>query len=197
MQTKTYIFFGNVGAGKGTQITLLKKFLEEKTAKKVVYAYPGEYFRQMVTGEGFTNSLGKEIMQAGKLMPLFLVAFAVSSVVAKEMDSFEDHLIFDGFPRSIEQVTVFNSIVKFYKREQPEIVCIEISKEEAKKRLLGRGRSDDTEEGINKRFEEYEQNVLPALNLLKEQGVVIHSINGEQSVEGVRQEIFSKLKLTV
>lgn len=195
MQTKTYIFFGNVGAGKGTQIAFLKDFLSNKTEQKVVYAYPGEYFRTLIKEGGFTNDLGKTIMQAGKLMPLFLVAHAVSSVITKEVDSENNHIIFDGFPRSIEQVGVFESIIKFYNRMNPEIVYIDISKEEAKKRLLSRARADDTEEGIAKRFEEYEQNVLPALEILKSKGYVVHEVNGEQSVEKVTEELFAKLQL--
>ncbi len=195
MQTKTYLFFGNVGAGKGTQIALLNEFLVKKTGQKVVYAYPGEYFRALVKEDGLTNTLGKEIMHAGKLMPLFLVAHAVSSVITKEIDSKENHIIFDGFPRSLEQVNVFESIVKFYERESIEIVSISISEEEAKKRLLNRGRSDDTEEGIARRFEEYKNNVVPSLNLLIEKGYMLHEINGEQSIENVTKEMFEKLGL--
>lgn len=194
MQTKTYLFFGNVGAGKGTQISLLKDFLA-KDGSNVVYAYPGEYFRNLVSVDGYTNSLGKEILDKGNLMPLFLVAEAVTSPIVRDLKSQNDHIIFDGFPRSLAQVPVFESILEFYRRENPEIIYIDISKEESKKRLLARKRHDDTEDGIEMRFEEYEKNVLPALHALEEKKIKIHKINGEQTIEEVKKEMFEKLGL--
>jgi adenylate kinase family enzyme len=44
-----------------------------------------------------------------------------------------------------------------------------------------RARHDDTEAGIKKRFEEYENNVMPALSLLKEKGYKINEVSGEIS----------------
>lgn len=191
---KTYLFFGNVGAGKGTQIAYLKEFLA-KDGQEVVYAYPGEYFRSFTKEEGYSNALGKEILDRGNLLPLFLVAYATTAPIVRDLKSESDHIIFDGFPRSLEQVPVFSSIIKFYKRDNAEIVCIKISKEEAKRRLLARGRHDDTESGIDRRFEEYENNVVPALELLKSQGFKVHTINGEQTIEEVKVEMFEKLGL--
>lgn len=194
MQTKTYLFFGNVGAGKGTQIAFLRDFLS-KDGSTVVYAYPGEYFRNLVTGDGFTNKLGKEVLDRGNLMPLFLVAEAVTHPIVRDLKGQNDHIIFDGFPRSLAQVPVFDSIIEFYSRENPEIIYIDISKEESKKRLLARKRHDDTPEGIEMRFEEYEKNVLPALKALEEKNIKVYKINGEQTIEEVRKEMFEKLGL--
>ena len=104
-------------------------------------------------------------------------------------------MIIDGFPRSLEQVPVFESAMKFYGRKNIEVVYLDISREEAVKRLQARGRHDDTEEGIAERFNEYENNVLPALNLLKEKGYVIHHINGMQHIDDVHADIRKVLKL--
>lgn len=189
MSPKTYLFFGNIGAGKGTQVALLREFLGKNTGKKTVYAYPGQEFRNLLQSEGFTNARAKEILHRGNLLPLFLVSYAVASVLLKDVSSDEDHIVFDGFPRSVEQVSVFNSIVDFYGRKNSEIIYIEISKEEAVKRLMLRGRADDTETGIQSRFGEYENNVLPALKELEAQGIRVHKINGEQTVEAVFNDI--------
>ena len=195
MEAKTYLFFGNIGAGKGTQIALLKELLEKNTGKKVLHASPGQEFRNFLQLEGFTNSRAREILNRGNLLPLFLVSYAVGSLLIKEIASDDDHIIFDGFPRSVEQVTVFNSIVDFYARKNLEIIYIDISKEEAVRRLMLRSRADDTDTGIQSRFGEYERNVLPALKVLEEQGIKIHKINGEQAVEGVFNDI--KLSLSI
>jgi adenylate kinase len=192
---KTYLFFGNVGAGKGTQISILKAHLERLGENKVVYAYPGNEFRKFVTGTGYSNVLGKEILYRGQLMPLFLVSQAFANVVVNDLQSSEDHLILDGFPRSLEQVPVYESAMQFYGRKNIEIIYINISKEQAIARLKERGRHDDTDQGIAQRFSEYENNVLPALNLLREKGAVIHDINGEQHIDEVSSDIRKALAI--
>ena len=69
-----------------------------------------------------------------------------------------------------------------------------MGKDEAMKRNLLRGRHDDTPEGLSKRFDEYVNNVIPAMNYFQGKvGYTIYTINGEQSVEGVHQEIINKL----
>ncbi len=57
-----------------------------------------------------------------------------------------------------------------------------------------RGRSDDTDEGIAKRFDEYMNNVVPAMNYFKgKKGYEIFTINGEQSIEDVHKDICAAL----
>ncbi len=194
MTPRTYLFFGNVGAGKGTQIELLKNKLE-KAGGRVVYAYPGNEFRALSATNSFTSKKVKESMDQGNLQPVFLVGTMVTNVLLRDVESEADHIIFDGFPRSIKQVEVFEEMISFYARDAVEIVYITISKEEATRRMKLRGRSDDTDTGIAKRFDEYEKNVSPALSLLKEKGYNIYEINGEQSVEGVHQSIMTELSL--
>jgi adenylate kinase family enzyme len=85
-------------------------------------------------------------------------------------------------------------MMEFYKRENINIIYIEISKEEAIKRLKFRGRHDDTNEGIAKRFDEYKNNVVPAMNYFKDkENYKIYTINGEQTVENVHKDIIKAL----
>jgi adenylate kinase family enzyme len=106
----------------------------------------------------------------------------------------EKNLIADGYPRAVTQSMSFEEMLKFYKREDIKIIYIEISKEEAVKRLKLRGRHDDTDEGIATRFDEYANNVVPAMNYFKNKtGYTIYTINGEQSVENVHQDIIKTL----
>ena len=106
----------------------------------------------------------------------------------------EKHLIADGYPRTIMQSGTFEAMMKFFKREIVNVIYIEVGKEEAIKRMMLRARHDDTEEGIAKRFDEYENNVIPAMNYFKDKkGYTIYTINGEQTVENVHKEIIKKL----
>jgi adenylate kinase family enzyme len=52
----------------------------------------------------------------------------------------------------MEQATLIDSFMRFYKRESPTVIRIEIPDEEALKRLMSRGRSDDKPESIRARL---------------------------------------------
>jgi adenylate kinase family enzyme len=108
----------------------------------------------------------------------------------------DNHIFADAFPRTVGQAEAFESAMNFYKRSNVKIVYIEVGKEEATKRMKLRGRSDDTDEGIARRFDEYVNNVIPAMNYFEgKDGYEICKINGEQSVEDVHKEIIAKLGL--
>lgn len=194
MEAKTYVFFGIVGAGKGTQIELLKQDLAAIDGRAIVYAYPGSEYRKITSGTTYTGSLIKDKLDRGELQPDFLTIAIFSNKLISELTP-ESHLIADAYPRTPGQTEAFVAAMQFYKRTSVEIIFIEVSKEEVIKRMKLRGRSDDTDEGINRRFFEYETNVLPALEALKGYGYTLHKINGEQSVEAVHSDIKTALGL--
>ena len=67
-------------------------------------------------------------------------------------------------------------------------------RDEGIRRNLLRGRHDDTQEGLAKRFDEYANNVVPAMNYFKDkENYKIYTINGEQSVENVHKDIIAAL----
>jgi adenylate kinase family enzyme len=106
----------------------------------------------------------------------------------------EKNIIADGYPRAVAQAKNFEQMMEFYKRKNIKIIYIEVDKEEAVKRITSRGRHDDTSDGIKKRFEEYTQNVLPAMEYLRDkENYKIYTINGEQTIENVHQELIATL----
>lgn len=189
MNPKTYVFFGIVGAGKGTQIELLNKLLAEREpGRKIVYAYPGAEYRTITNSGSYTGSLVRAKLERGELQPNFLTVTVFSSILVHEMTE-DCHVIADGYPRTLEQVDAFLAAMEFYGRSNVEIVYIEVSKEEVIRRMKLRGRSDDTDEGIERRFFEYETNVVPSMKELEAKGCKLYTINGEQSVEAVHEDI--------
>ncbi len=194
MQTKTYVFFGIVGAGKGTQIEFLKNILGKDNAKKIVFVAPGIEYRALTASGSYTGQNVKTTIEKGQLQPDFLTISICTSIMIKEMTE-DCHLIVDAYPRTLGQSDAFMNAMGFYKRENIEIVYIEISKDEAIKRMKLRGRADDTDEGINRRFWEYENNVVPAMNDLEKNGCRLYKINGEQAIEAVHEEIKKVLAL--
>ena len=195
MKPQTFVFFGIVGSGKGTQIKLLMDFLKNRDGKECVYAYPGNEYRKLTESGNFTGELVKDTMTKGHLQPDFLTDAIITNILMSSLTP-EKHLIVDGYPRTLVQSKNFEQMVDFYKRENINIVYIELSKEEAMKRNLLRGRADDTKEGINKRIDEYVNNVIPSMDYFKnKKEYTIYSINGEQSIEDVHKDIIKALKL--
>lgn len=195
MQPYNFVFFGIVGSGKGTQVKLLMDFLKAKDGMDIVYAYPGSVYRKLVEGDSFVGSVIKESLHAGNLQPDFLTNSIFTDILIKDLDD-KKHLIADGYPRTVVQSETFENMMKFFKRDNIKIIYIELSEEEAMKRNLSRGRADDTKEGLAKRFNEYKNNVVPAMNYFKDkENYEVYSINGEQSIEDVHKDIIKALNL--
>ncbi len=194
METYTFVFFGNVGSGKGTQMEFLKKYLLEKDGKECVYAYPGAEYRKLIDSKSHTANLVKDSYNRGELQPDFLTTAIVTNILVASLTG-DKHLIVDGYPRTLSQSRDFEMMMKFYKRRIVKFIYIEIGEKEAMQRMLLRGRTDDTKEGIARRFDEYIDNVVPAMNYFKgKDGYEFYTINGEQHVDDVHKDIIKALK---
>lgn len=192
----TFIFFGIVGSGKGTQIELLQKYLKTKDpSADIAYIYPGAEFRKLIEGGNYTGKLVKDTLDQGWLQPNFITISLFTNILISSLKE-NTHLVVDGFPRTITQSEVLEAAMDFYKRDNIKIVYIKVGKEEAVKRMKLRARSDDTDEGIARRFDEYVNNVVPAMMYFEEKGGYnIYSINGEQSIEDVHKELIKTLNI--
>lgn len=190
----TFIFFGTVGSGKGTQAELLKKYIIEKEiSNDVIYLSTGVEYRTLLSKDNYTAKIIKKTLEKGFLQPDFLTVslFANTLISHVKENSF---LITDGFPRTIKQSKEFEEAMNFYGRNNIHIIYIELDKEEATNRMMKRGRSDDTPDSIEKRFDEYVSNVIPSMNYFKNnEFYTIHTINGKQTIENVHLDIIKSL----
>ncbi|MDE1925032.1 MAG: nucleoside monophosphate kinase [Patescibacteria group bacterium] len=196
MQQQTIIFLGPQGCGKGTHAELLKRYLERADpARSVLYFSAGKQLRAFVDGKSYTADLNRSIIERGGLLPTFLSVHVFSEQLMREMKG-NEHLIIDGFPRTEDQVPVLDSALRFYKRESPVVIYINISDEEALKRLLLRGRADDTEAGIKERLAWTREHIAPILDWFRNNPMYkVVEIQGEQTIEAVHRDIDKALGL--
>jgi len=192
----TFIFFGIVGSGKGTQVELLQKYLiENHISNDVLFTSTGNEYRKLIGTPTFTSSLVKGNLNKGFLQPNFLTISLFTDILVRDMKE-NTSVIADGFPRTVAQSEAFENMMKFYQRDEIKVIYIELGKEEAVKRMKLRGRADDTDEGIANRFDEYVNNVIPSMNYFEDKkGYKIYKINGEQSIDDVHKELIKTLEL--
>jgi adenylate kinase len=104
-------------------------------------------------------------------------------------------ILIDGFPRSKTQA---DWLLSMHNTDQPEfiirgIVHITLSEELALERLHKRGRGDDYDAAIAKRFEVYEDVVLPIISTFDREGIPVIEVDGSDTPEGVHAKVMSEI----
>ena len=182
------IFFGRSGSGKGTQAELLVKHLSN-----ALHVSTGDLMRDLAKQDTDAGIKLKRVLDKGGLpfdqMATTLWMHEISYKLKKDQS-----LLCYGFPRRQNEAENLYDFLSWLERiDNTKALVIEISREEAMKRLLLRARYDDDEDAISKRLDWYEDRVVPAINFFKDKGLVVE-INGEQTVEEVFEEILEKIR---
>lgn len=195
MKPISVLFTGPSGAGKGTQVQMLIDALKKKDGRNVVYIEMGALLREQVAAGGFTGRLTDDVISNGKLMPAFMPIYLMAKRLVEQFTG-EEHIVADAVVRRIPQADAFDEAMRFYGRPDYQIVSVELSEDSIVKRLLLRGRNDDSEEKIRRRISWYKEEVQPALKVLEDRGVMVHHVDGEPDVETIHKNILAALKLS-
>lgn len=195
MELTTIILIGRSGSGKGTQATLIRNRINllDKEKRQILYVETGEKFRSFIREKTFSAKLSKDIYEQGTLQPAFLAGLMWGDMLLSELEA-DMHLIFDGAPRSRPEAEMLDTAIKFYKRERPVVINIEVGRKWSETHLLARGRMDDTTLAkINKRLDWFEKDVVPAIEYYKHNSDYLYiEVNGEQPIEKVHSDIIAK-----
>ncbi len=192
---QTFIFFGRSGCGKGTQLKLLREYLNKEDSNRKHLAFStGDGFRELFSKDTYASNIAKEVTSKGLLQPLFLTVSLWGNAFLNNLEE-DNHLFIDGYPRREDESKIVDGALKFFNRENVIIIDFVVSRETSKKRMLGRGREDDTEENTEVRLDWYDKDVIPSINYMKSQpGYIYISINGERGIEEIHEEIINKIK---
>jgi len=184
------IVLGKSGSGKGTQV----EKLAEQYGLKIISS--GSLLRARAEEKDFVGNRIAGILDKGGLIPTPIIFHLWLHELEKirEAENEVKGFIFEGSPRKLYEAYLLDETLWFYNLEKNmRVVHLDITDEEAVKRLLARKRYDDTEAAIRERLQWYKAEVVPAIEYYREKGKLVE-INGEQSIEAVHQEIMEKLK---
>lgn len=195
MKSKTFIFLGKSGSGKGTQIELLKKyFLNQDQSVKIYNFVMGDIYRNFMNSQGEAKEKINEIISQGKLVPDIITNSLFVSDLIYNLKK-EDILIIDGVPRSEKQAEAVVQILQFFSRQDAIVIELEVEDQEVKNRMFLRGREDDKEEAIKSRLNYYEDHVVPASIYFKEKSNFNYlKINGQGPILDIHLDIINNLK---
>jgi len=206
------ILLGAPGSGKGTQAELMSKEFGIPTIST------GNMIRKELKSG---TELGKKLESyttAGKLVPDDVVVEVVKNRVQE--DDCKNGFILDGFPRTIPQAEALDRMqIKIHK-----VVDVDVPDEVIIKRMSGRRvcldcgatyhvetkkpkvagkcdqcastlsqRADDKQETVLKRLEDYHKQTEPLKDYYGEKKNLV-SVNGDQALDKVFQDILAKLR---
>lgn len=189
----TVILYGLSGSGKGTQADLLRKRLAAKDGRTVLHIETGARLREFIKKNGHTQKVTAGVMASGGLLPSFLPVHVWTEALIGEFTG-EEHLILDGLARRDVEAPILDGALWFYGRGDYQVIEFALAEDEAKRRLIGRGRSDGmTEEAIKRRFDWYNENVRPAIEWFEKNGRPLHRIDAAPSPEEIHETIIERL----
>ena len=178
------ILFGPPGAGKGTQA----KFLINKLNSFQVST--GDMLRDEIKKD---TEIGKKIinnMNNGKFVEDEIVNKLLEQIVldSKKMNK----LIFDGYPRTLNQAKNLDSLLNKSKQKIDFIFFLNVNKdsiiERIQKRKILEKRSDDDADTILKRYDTYMEITKPVLDFYSSKSN-FYEIDGSAEIEEISRKI--------
>ena len=179
-QQMRIVMLGGPGSGKSTYTEYLIRHF------RINHIYPGGMLRKEVENNTEIGKRVKEILAKGQFVPNDIVLDLIKKSVSESPNGY----VLDGWPRYMQQVRdmeASNIGVDF-------AVFLDVSREEVLKRLLARGRADDTEEIINNRIDLYKRETGPVVEYFRDkQGFLEIKAQGD-TAENIANNIIRRIE---
>ena len=204
------VLFGLPGAGKGTQAdNLTKEFNLFKVSS-------GDLLREEIKKKSSLGNKIKSVIDRGLLVSDGIIGDLIEDILSNK--SYFNRLIFDGYPRNLNQARNLDILIKKYNHKISCVLSLKVDQDVIIKRILGRKvcskcgltfneffnfpnkknykcglkflqkRSDDNEKTISNRFNTYTKETLPILNYYKNQNL-LYEIDGMGDIPIIYKEI--------
>jgi adenylate kinase len=170
------VLVGPPGAGKGTQAAVLSEKLG------VPHISTGDLFRANIGNSTPLGQKAKSYMDAGELVPDEVTNEMVRDRLGDE-DAAQGFLL-DGYPRNTAQAEVLSGILGEKDLALTAVVQFDVPEEELVKRMLARGRSDDTEDVIRRRLAVYHEETEPILGYYQDKVIKIDAMGSIEEITG-------------
>ena len=178
------VIFGPPGAGKGTQ----SRYIEKKF--NLHQLSTGDLLRKEINNKTELGNKISSIIKEGHLVSDDIVTNLIKQFIS--IDKFNNRLIFDGYPRNLEQAKKLDLLLNENNQKISIVLKLSVSLETIKKRILERknleNRIDDNEKVAVKRFEMYEENIKPVIEYYRKSNL-LRLVNGEGSIAKINNQI--------
>ena len=211
MEPKYIVLIGAPGAGKGTQATRLREFLN------LPHVASGDLFRENLKNQTELGLKAKAYMDRGELVPDDVTIAMVMERLGRP--DCANGALLDGFPRTIAQAEALDRALAATGRKISVVPYIAVPDEALVERLSGRWlcrtcgesyhtlfnpprragvcdkdggelcqRDDDKPETVRNRLKVYWQQTSPLIDYYRRRGVLVE-VNGDQAIEAVEADL--------
>lgn len=168
------VLVGPPGAGKGTQAAVLSEQLA------VPHISTGDLFRANINNATSLGQEAKRYLDSGDLVPDEVTNGMVRDRLA-EADA-QDGFLLDGYPRNTSQADVLGEILSANGMDLTAVLRFDVPEEELVRRLLERGRSDDSEDVIRRRLGVYSEETEPLLEYYGEKVLAVDALGSVEEI---------------
>ena len=179
---KHILFLGAPGAGKGTQAELLSQ------SNSYLHLSTGELLRKEIEMNTALGIEVKDIMNRGELVSDQLVL----EIVKQNLNKDNKGWILDGYPRNLSQADSLNKVLIEINQPLDLVFYLDIPEEVLIKRLLLRGRKDDTEDTIRTRVNIYKKTTEPLIQYFKDLSLLEY-IDADRDLKTISSDIKQKM----
>jgi adenylate kinase len=211
MEPQYIVLIGAPGAGKGTQATRLREFLD------LPHVASGDLFRENLKNQTELGLKAKAYMDRGELVPDDVTIAMVMERLSRP--DCANGALLDGFPRTIAQAEALDWALAATDRKISVVPYIVVPDEALVERLSGRWlcrtcgesyhtlfnppqragvcdkdggdlyqRDDDKPETVRNRLKVYWQQTSPLIDYYRRRGVLVE-VNGDQAIEAVEADL--------